>query len=195
MPNIVLHSHTNVTQPNNQYIGSIPTHEAQFNQGSGLILLDDMLCNGSESLLINCFRRDNLPIFDSNCEHTEDAGVICQCESFNKSEQWDLTVEWIIIINRSCNHTCSNFCTASCPEGEVRLAVSENVEYFYLGETDYDSIYYDKNGLRVGRVEVCFGGRYGTVCDNGWDDNDASVLCRQMGFSPYGKYVYYNDDL
>ena len=63
---------------------------------------------------------------------------------------------------------CMNMCNivfspAPCTSGSVRLA----------GGSSEDS----------GRVEICVDGKWGTICNNGFDDNDARVMCRQLGKS------------
>ena len=38
-----------------------------------------------------------------------------------------------------------------------------------------------------GRVEICQNNSWGTICDNGWDMNEAIVVCRHLGLTAAGK--------
>ena len=56
-----------------------------------------------------------------------------------------------------------------CTNGDIRLRGSANT---------YE-----------GRVEICNNNAWGTVCDDLWGTPDASVACRQLGFSSTGTYL------
>lgn len=55
---------------------------------------------------------------------------------------------------------------SGCIEGDVRLQ--------------------DGGSATFGRVEICIGNVWGTVCDDSWDDNDARVVCIQLGLPSSG---------
>ena len=47
------------------------------------------------------------------------------------------------------------------------------------------------SSIREGRVEYCINRKFGTVCDHEWDNNDAAVVCQELGFSITGKIQHF----
>ena len=43
--------------------------------------------------------------------------------------------------------------------------------------------------LNQGRVEICIDSNWGTVCRNSWDNDDAAVVCYQLGYGRDSKIV------
>ena len=56
-------------------LDALPVRKATYGASLGPILLDDVVCTGTEPSLLMCERN---PIREHDCDHTEDAGVICE---------------------------------------------------------------------------------------------------------------------
>ena len=71
-----------------------------------------------------------------------------------------------------------------CISGTVRLLL-DGSDAFY-GDNDVSAAYLYKDELTRGRVEICIDQEFIPICDDSWKLEAASVVCRQLGFSPYG---------
>ena len=94
----------------------------------------------------------------SSCGHSEDVGV--RCQGTFQCNNFLLNILFSCIVVNSTGSVCSY--------GDVRLV-----------NPDGDNIY-------EGRVEICINNGWHTVCDDGWSNADARVVCNQLGYSYSG---------
>ena len=48
--------------------------------------------------------------------------------------------------------------------------------------TDYDLRLVGGQVPNEGRVEICVNQQWGTVCNDSWEETNADVVCRQLGY-------------
>ena len=82
---------------------------------------------------------------------------------------YDATVRWnyyftIIIIISNLSVILA---PVNCDEGAIRLA--------------------DGDIQQQGRVEICIDGIWSTICATNWDNSNAFVVCKQLGFAASGE--------
>ncbi len=120
------------------------------------------------------FGQGTIPIAISSvgCAGNEATLLDCPYHASSCSHSQDAGVRCHVRTGK-CNSTRKRVillinCQIDCSDGDIRLEGSSR--------------------SLQGRVEVCYDGVWGTVCNSLWNKADATVVCRQLGYSSSGKY-------
>ncbi|KAI6656892.1 hypothetical protein LOD99_16194 [Oopsacas minuta] len=212
------------------------TYSANFGEGKGPILMDNVECSGSETNIGQC---DYLSIGEHNCVHREDAGVVCldkqpdisirlvdgsssaegRIELYYEGkwgticdDNWDYddTVvacrelgfpgavsalgsdafgpgsldQRILLDEVKCIGNETEL--LSCPHAPIGVSDCSHLEdaavicnaqlippVRLIGGSDPNE----------GTLQVYLNDSWGTVCGDQWTNNEATVVCRQLGYS------------
>ncbi|XP_058272777.1 deleted in malignant brain tumors 1 protein-like [Hemibagrus wyckioides] len=179
-------SESNITQCSHRGFGS---HGCSHGEDAGVTCSGDMrLIGGSDS----CSGRVEIL-------HDDQWGTVCD-------NDWDLNDAEVVCRQLGCGKAVKAYQNAHFGQGSgpillnnVQCSGSENniTQCSHRGFGSHDCYHYEDAGVSCsdganirliggtdscsGRVEILRYGQWGTVCDEGWDLNDADVVCRQLG--------------
>nr|XP_021488668.1 soluble scavenger receptor cysteine-rich domain-containing protein SSC5D isoform X1 [Meriones unguiculatus] len=169
---------------------------AFFGEGTGPVWLSELACRGNEGQLGVCPHRGWKAHI---CSHEEDAGVVCVGQrAANSREDSTSLLEgdpWLplsVELSPSSEeppithapHQAASFQNGPRKKNHrpPKQAKSTRAPVLTNGAPRQERLRLvsGPHGC-AGRLEVWHGGRWGTVCDDGWDLRDAAVACRELG--------------
>ncbi|KAG5193200.1 hypothetical protein JEQ12_020688, partial [Ovis aries] len=162
-------------------LGHVP-----FRESDGRVWAEEFRCEGEEPKLWSCPR---LPCPGGSCHHSGAVQLVCSAYSevwlmTNDSSQcegqveMDISGRWRVLC---ASHWSLANANVVCRQLGCGVAISTPGGPHLVEEDSRQLRLVDGGGPCAGRVEILDQGSWGTICDDGWDLDDARVVCRQLG--------------